>query len=320
MNSRSNSSLPEKAGLHPRNPHRFRYNFPELIASCPELEAFVSLNQYGSHSIDFANPSAVKSLNKALLIHFYGIEKWDIPANYLCPPIPGRADYIHYLADLLAEYNGGIIPRGATVKGLDIGVGANCIYPIVCAKEYAWQLVGSDIDKVAVESATAIANSNSVLNSKVEIRLQPSSNDIFRGIIKPNERFDFTICNPPFHASAEEAAAGSNRKVRNLGLKQKGTPILNFGGQCNELWCEGGEETFLRHMVEQSAEIPTQCFWFTSLVSKSASLPSVYQALRAAHAWDVHTVDMAQGQKISRFVAWTFLRDEEQQAWRKERW
>lgn len=320
MSLKSKNSLPEKVGLHPRNPHRFRYDFRALTECSAELKPFVAVNQFGVETIDFANPAAVKALNKALLSCFYGIGSWDIPANYLCPPIPGRADYIHYLADLLADYNGGVIPRGDKLAGLDVGVGANCVYPIVGRKEYGWQFVGSDIDRVAVDSATAIVNSNSVLKGGVEIRLQPSSKDIFRGIIKPGEHFDFTVCNPPFHASAEEAAAGSERKLRNLGLKQRGKSVLNFGGQNAELWCEGGEEAFLRRMVAQSAEISTQCFWFSALVSKSTSLPAVYNALRAARAWDVHTIDMAQGQKISRFVAWTFLRDEEQEAWKAKRW
>ncbi|SDC28146.1 23S rRNA m(6)A-1618 methyltransferase [Williamwhitmania taraxaci] len=306
--------------MHPRNAHRFSYNFPELIACCSELAPFVFVNPYGNESIDFANPDAVKALNKALLSHFYNIKNWDIPVNYLCPPIPGRADYIHYLADLLADYNDGIIPRGEKLVGLDVGVGANCVYPIIGRKEYGWSFVGSDIDSVAVASAQRIVDSNPVLSNGVTIRLQPSSKDIFAGIIQSGEQFDFTLCNPPFHASPEEAAAGSERKHRNLGLDRKSKPVLNFGGQNNELWCEGGEEAFLRRMVEQSATISTQCFWFTSLVSKSASLPAVYNALRAAHAWEVHTIDMAQGQKISRIVAWTFLKDEEQEKWCKKRW
>ena len=320
VSTKRQSNSPEKPGLHPRNPHRFRYNFQALTECCTELKPFVTVNQFSVETIDFANPAAVKALNKALLAYFYNIDSWDIPANYLCPPIPGRADYIHHLADLLADYNGGVIPRGNKLVGLDVGVGANCVYPIVGRKEYGWQFVGSDIDQVAVESATAIVNSNAVLKDGVEIRLQPSSKDIFRGIIHPGELFDFTVCNPPFHASAYEAAAGSERKLRNLGLKQKGKPLLNFGGQSNELWCEGGEEAFLRRMVAQSAEIPTQCFWFSSLVSKSTSLPAVYNALRAAHAWDVHTIEMAQGQKVSRLVAWTFLRDKEQEEWKAKRW
>jgi len=109
--------------LHPRNRHSGRYDFPKLIAACPELGEYVILNPYGKQSIDFANPDAVRVFNRALLRQFYGIQHWDIPAGYLCPPVPGRADYLHGLADLLAADNGGVIPRGAAVRVLDIGTG-----------------------------------------------------------------------------------------------------------------------------------------------------------------------------------------------------
>ena len=95
--------------LHPRNRHSGRYDFPKLIAACPELGEYVILNPYGKQSIDFANPDAVRVFNRALLRQFYGIQHWDIPAGYLCPPVPGRADYLHGLADLLAGDTG---PRG----------------------------------------------------------------------------------------------------------------------------------------------------------------------------------------------------------------
>ena len=81
----------EKSKLHPRNRHRERYDFKSLISTCPELAPFVARNRYNDDTIDFANPKAVLLLNKALLKHFYGIENWNIPPNYLCPPIPGRA-------------------------------------------------------------------------------------------------------------------------------------------------------------------------------------------------------------------------------------
>jgi 23S rRNA (adenine1618-N6)-methyltransferase len=60
-------------------------------------------------------------LNKAILKAFYKIEYWDIPLHYLCPPIPGRADYLHYTADLLAECNNGQIPRGKDIRILMLG-------------------------------------------------------------------------------------------------------------------------------------------------------------------------------------------------------
>ncbi|MBC7494605.1 MAG: RlmF-related methyltransferase, partial [Flavobacterium sp.] len=119
----------EKTRLHVRNKHRERYNLKALIESVPELAQYVSLNIYNDESIDFFNPEAVKALNKALLKHHYQIDHWNIPPNYLCPPIPGRADYIHYIADLLCGSNYGKIPKGNLVTCLDIGVGANCVYP-----------------------------------------------------------------------------------------------------------------------------------------------------------------------------------------------
>ncbi|MET1078906.1 MAG: RlmF-related methyltransferase, partial [Pseudomonas sp.] len=153
----------EKNPLHPRNRHQGRYDFPALITGSPELAAFVILNPYGKQSIDFADPAAVRLFNRALLKQFYGIAHWDIPAGYLCPPIPGRADYLHYLADLLAAGNGGQIPRGARVRALDIGVGANCIYPLIGHCDYGWQFVGSDIDATALASASTIVGANAKL-------------------------------------------------------------------------------------------------------------------------------------------------------------
>ena len=284
------------------------------------MEQFVFINPYGDQSVDFSNPAAVKTLNKALLIHFYGITDWDIPENYLCPPIPGRADYIHYAADLLAMVNENVIPEGSAVKVLDVGVGANCVYPVIGHQVYGWQFVGSDIDKRAVSSAANIAAINPSLAPHLSFRQQNISSNIFKGVVKPGELFDLTLCNPPFHASAEEAQQGSSRKVRNLG-KQKGREtVLNFGGQQAELWCKGGEVEFIRKMVEESAQIGAQCCWFTSLVSKSAHLSMVYYALEKVGVKGVRTVEMAQGQKQSRFVAWTFLNPAEQAEWAKKRW
>ncbi|WP_428662751.1 23S rRNA (adenine(1618)-N(6))-methyltransferase RlmF [Runella sp.] len=320
MSSEIESASSEKQGLHPRNPHRFRYDFKALIKSCPALAPFVSLNKYHDESIDFANPEAVKMLNKAILIHFYGIHYWDIPANYLRPPIPGRADYIHYIADLLSAGNDADIPMGKAITGLDIGVGANCVYPIIGHQSYGWSFVGSDIDPKALQSAKRIITSNPALTPFVECRLQSSPSSIFKGIVQPNERFDFTMCNPPFHSSQEEASAGTQRKWQNLGrtnLAKKDT--LNFGGQNAELWCEGGEKAFITRMIEQSAQLANRCFWFTTLVSKKTTLPFIYKSLKTVKAFDTQTIEMAQGQKVSRIVAWTFLGNHQQKVWRQER-
>jgi 23S rRNA (adenine1618-N6)-methyltransferase len=312
----------DKGQLHPRNRHQGRYDFPALIAASPELAEFVILNPYGKQSIDFANPAAVKVFNRALLKQFYGIEHWDIPADYLCPPIPGRADYLHYLADLLADGNGGEIPRGAQVRALDIGVGANCIYPLLGNREYGWRFLGADIAANAIASARAIVQSNLGLAEAIELRQQDDAAHIFQDLLQADERFDLSLCNPPFHASAAEAASGSKRKWRNLGKldPKRKLPVLNFGGQAAELWCQGGEAAFIGRLIRESAQYPEQVLWFSTLVSKASNLPGVHAALQKAGAREVRTVEMAQGQKQSRFVAWTFQSAEQHQRWRQARW
>ncbi|MDN0085802.1 23S rRNA (adenine(1618)-N(6))-methyltransferase RlmF [Yersinia nurmii] len=311
----------EKSGLHPRNRHRSRYDFDALSASCPELSVFLAPNAYGDISVDFADPAAVKMLNRALLKHFYGIEFWDIPADYLCPPIPGRADYLHHLADLLASCNGGVIPRGKSVAVLDVGVGANCIYPIIGQREYGWRFTGTEIDPHALSAAKMVVSMNPTLRNTLRLKLQKQPEAIFDGVWAVNERYDVTLCNPPFHGSAEEAAATTRRKLHKLGKGEVAAkPVQNFGGKNSELWCDGGEEGFVTRMVQESVPRGNHCLWFTSLVSKKTSLPAIYHALRYAKAVEVRTIDMAQGQKVSRFVAWTFQTEEQQAAWVAERW
>lgn len=292
--------------FHPRNRHQGEYDFDRLVAASPELKPYVQPNAWQVMSIDFADPRAVVALNRALLQDQYGIRDWALPDGYLCPPVPGRADYLHALADLLAQDNDGRIPIGDAVRVLDVGVGANAIYPLIGRCEYGWAFVGADIDVVALENAARILASNPDLASGIELRRQPDAAHILAGIIRPDDRFDLTLCNPPFHASAAEAHAGSRRKWRNLGRGDAARPVLNFGGQANELYCPGGEPAFIRRMIAESQAFQGQVRWFTTLVSRADNLPAIYRLLRQAGARQVRTVEMRQGQKQSRFVAWTF--------------
>jgi 23S rRNA (adenine1618-N6)-methyltransferase len=220
MSEKKKAPAAEKVGLHLRNKHLERYDFERLKQVCPELANYVKPTAHGGDSIDFANPKAVKWLNKALLKQYYSLEYWDVPSGYLCPPIPGRADYIHHIAELLGKTNNGKIPVGYKVKCMDIGVGASCIYPVIGNKEYGWSFIGSDIDKVALESARKIIEHNAFLKRNVELRFQENPNDIFHGVMERNEPIDIAICNPPFHSSSEEALKSSARKVSSLQNKK----------------------------------------------------------------------------------------------------
>ena len=313
-------NIQEKVRLHIRNKNRERYDLDALKIAVPELTDHITTNKYGAESVDFANPIAVKLLNKALLNHYYGIKNWDFPEDNLVPPIPGRADYLHYMADLLGQSNFGDLPEGEKIKVLDIGVGASCIYPIIGVTEYGWSFIGSDIDQNSVESATNIVNSNTNLEGKIDLRLQENPTAFFKGILNTEEKIDFSMCNPPFHSSTEEAQKGSRRKVKNLSGKKTAKVELNFAGISNELIYEGGESKFIHQMITESQDFAKNCFWFTTLVSKQSNLKGIYKSLNELEVAQIKTIPIGTGNKSSRIIAWSFLSKEEQKEWRETRW
>ncbi|MBW1296498.1 23S rRNA (adenine(1618)-N(6))-methyltransferase RlmF [Aquimarina litoralis] len=283
--------------MHSKNKHHSPYNFDKLCEANKELSKYVKHNPQGNLSIDFSDARAVLELNRSILIYHYELKHWDIPEGYLCPPIPGRADYIHHIADLLQQKN-----STKQIVGLDIGVGANCIYSILASQIYNWKMVGTDINETAIASAKNNIALNPGLENNIEIRHQTDNAFIFQNILRPNEYYDFTICNPPFHASEKDAMKGTLKKLTNLRIKSKD---LNFGGQANELWCNGGEALFIKRMIKQSINFKKQVGWFTSLVSKKDNLPKIHKQLQKLDATH-KTIKMSQGNKQSRFVAWKF--------------
>lgn len=280
--------------MHPRNRHQDRYPLKELCQTSPGLAKHVLINKYGDETIDFTDPAAVKALNGALLKFYYHIDYWDIPDNYLCPPIPGRADYIHSAADLFDQKK--------SLKVLDIGTGANCIYPLIGHSEYDWQFVGTDVDPLSLQNAEKIIQKNN-LSVVIKLRLQTDRKSIFKNIILPDDYFHLVICNPPFHESLEEATKGSQRKWKNLG-KKPAKALLNFGGQGAELWCPGGERSFILQMINESLAFAGKVEWFTSLVSKEENLYPLQKVLQKIPGSEIKIIEMTQGQKKSRFIAW----------------
>ncbi|WP_010250238.1 23S rRNA (adenine(1618)-N(6))-methyltransferase RlmF [Myroides injenensis] len=292
--------------LHERNKHNQLYNFDKLKNVVPELEAYIIKNPSGVDTIDFAKPEAVVLLNKAILMKDYKLTFWEMPKTNLCPPIPGRADYIHYIADLLAEGNNGKIPTGKQIKILDLGIGANVIYPIIGVAEYGWTFVGSEVDVVSIKTASHIIDNNPHLKNNVIIRQQTSKRNILKNIIGEREYFDVVICNPPFFKSREEVLAKTTQKLKNLGKEIIGKPIQNFSGQNNELWCEGGEKAFITNYIYESKHFKRQAVWFTTLVSNKEHLKPLQALLKRSETAEVRVITMEQGNKVSRILAWRF--------------
>lgn len=296
-------------GLHPRNPHHGRYNLPLLCQHYPALSHYIVLTPGNEQSIDFSQAAAVQALNAALLASYYQIKFWQLPDGYLCPPIPGRADYLHYAADLLTELHNSVdqVPQGKQIRMLDIGCGANCIYPILATRSFGWQVVGSEVDPQALAIAQTIVNANPALKGLVKLRQQQDAKQILNGIILANDYFDLIVCNPPFYGSAAEAQAVNQQKWQKLGKTNQGR---NFAGSNSELWCDGGELAFISNMIVESQTYAKQVGWFSSLVSQQKHhkllVAQLNQLAKTSGPIDIRQIKMQQGQKTSLMLAWRF--------------
>jgi 23S rRNA (adenine1618-N6)-methyltransferase len=307
--------LSNTASFHPRNKHQGRYDFEKLVQQHPPLKAYLKTTSDKKKSdvatIDFSDANAVKALNQALLMTQYQISFWDIPDGYLCPPIPSRADYIHRVADLIAV-NGS--PTSKLVQALDIGMGANCIFPLLGHRAYGWKFVGADIDSTAVRTAKGLVQANDLAKA-IKCRLQLHAEHIFHDIIKDTEIFDLVVCNPPFHSSEEKAKTASKRKWKNLG-KNPNTGF-NFKGKSSELAYPGGERAFVSKMIEESQDYKEQVLWFTSLISNKKHLDNLQKQIEYFKA-RFKVLEMQHGQKQSRILAWTYANESKELNWKKQ--
>ncbi|TYA71591.1 23S rRNA (adenine(1618)-N(6))-methyltransferase RlmF [Seonamhaeicola marinus] len=285
--------------LHPNNKHNSGYNIDTLCQSYPELSSFVFENQYKTKTIDFGNPKAVKALNTALLFKYYNVRFWEFPDENLCPPIPGRVDYLHYVNDVLHDSE-----ISKDVKVLDIGTGASCIYPILGHAVYNWKFAGSDIDEVSLRYAQEIINKNN-LNEHISLRFQKESRYILKGLLTETDRFSVAICNPPFYKSEQEAINATTRKLKGLG-QTSDRLTRNFAGKHNELWCRGGELSFLKNYTYESSLFKEQCLWYSSLVSKKDHIRPIKVALKKLNATSIKVINMGTSNKQSRIIAWSF--------------
>jgi 23S rRNA (adenine1618-N6)-methyltransferase len=255
---RLNSTITNKTKFHPRYAFRGNYDMEKLAKIHPKLQPFLraghpaskAKSAQSSHNrrpanitIDFSDPLAVRALNAALLSADYGVSQWDdiVPASSLCPPVPGRADYIHTIADVLwqsatsssdddATVISPTIPKGPSIRGLDVGTGATLIYPLIGTQTYGWSFIASDVDAISIQSASQIAAANGLLDDgRIDIRTQENTRHTLRGILSKDEKIDFVMCNPPFYESAEAYQKENDRKVRNLAAnaRKRGAGIHN---------------------------------------------------------------------------------------------
>lgn len=321
----------EKRCIHPRN--KYSDNPPDfgLLASLyPSFQSYVFYSREGKPRIDWKDFNATRELTRVLLLHDHSITWW-IPDGQLCPTVPNRSNYIHWIEDLLSSDT---IPReDNVVKGFDIGTGANCIYPLLGASLLGWSFVGTDVTDVALEWAERNVKNNPQISELIEIRkvdfeeklidqntnnggscmdfsrnteLSTSSSvelcsgenknyhgpPILLGVVKTGEKFDFCMCNPPFFEAMEESGLNPN---------------TSCGGTPAEMVCPGGEQAFISRIIQDSVQLKQSFRWYTSMVGKKSSLKSLIAKLREVGVTVVKTTEFVQGQTCRWGIAWSFV-------------
>ncbi|KAH0468910.1 hypothetical protein IEQ34_002142 [Dendrobium chrysotoxum] len=321
----------EPPSIHPRNRYAEKPpDFAQLASLYPSFEPFVFFSRSGRPTIDWKDFNATRELTRVLLLHDHAVNWW-IPDGQLCPTVPNRSNYIHWINDLLSSE---LIPatHGSdhSVKGFDIGTGANCIYPLLGASLLGWSFVGSE---VALEWATKNVESNPHLLELIKIRnandpfsfggftssrrdianesnpdlcveenTQPLCQDlkepstleppVLVGVVKDGECFDFCMCNPPFFESFEEASLN---------------PRTSCGGTPEEMVYPGGEKAFITHIIEDSVVLKRSFRWFSTMVGKKANLKFLISKLREVRVSVVKTTEFVQGQTARWGLAWSFI-------------
>nr|XP_024933640.1 RNA N6-adenosine-methyltransferase mettl16 isoform X1 [Ziziphus jujuba var. spinosa] len=336
----------ERPTIHPKN--KYSDNPPDfaLLASLyPSFQPYVFYSRNGRPTIDWTDFNATRELTRVLLLHDHGL-KWWIPDGQLCPTVPNRSNYIHWIEDLLLSE---IIPKtnasGDNVRGFDIGTGANCIYPLLGASLMGWSFVGSDITDVALEWAERNVKDNPHISELIEIRKVERGNDtlsvenLHDGKSHCCEsKLDLTenvgIEGKPL-SSSYDLHAGVNKSYYGppvlLGVVKDGekfdfcmcnppffetleeaglNPKTSCGGTPEEMVCPGGEMAFITRIIEDSSILKHTfrvCRWYTTMLGRKLNLKFLISKLWEVGVTIVKTTEFVQGRTCRWGLAWSFV-------------
>ncbi|KAH9176089.1 S-adenosyl-L-methionine dependent methyltransferase [Lactarius sanguifluus] len=301
--------------MHERNQYKTPPDFDSLAHAYPPLQPHViRAPEDGSPTIDFHDETAQRRLTQALLFRDFDIQL-EIPDDRLCPPVPNRSkssfrsrylahetkprlNYVLWLQDVLSHSSSQEQPP-TSIRGIDVGTGASAIYPLLaCRLSPNWRIVATDVDTVSLASARANVDRNGLSECIGVLRADPTGPILFPLIQDPAASFDFSMCNPPFYASAEDA-------VRSAGAKALSPNAVCTGAEV-EMITAGGEEGFVGRMVRESLALGERCRWYTSMLGKLSSLTALVSLLRAHSITNYALTELVQGHTRRWALAWSF--------------
>lgn len=328
----------ERPIMHPRNKYSDKPPDFSLLASLyPSFEPYIFYSRDGHPKIDWTNFNATRELTRVLLLHDHSLNWW-IPDGHLCPTVPNRSNYIHWIEDLLSS---DVIPNshreGDVIKGFDIGTGANCIYPLLGASLLGWSFVGSDVTDAAVEWAEKNATNNPQITGLIEIRKvdneeKASCSETSCSGMSTNGQSCKNYKGVSVDIEPSTSSSGATNIYHGppvlLGVVKDGekfdfcmcnppffetmeeaglNPKTSCGGTPAEMVCPGGEQAFISRIIQDSVQLKHSFQWFTSMVGRKSNLKVLISKLWEVEVSVVKTTEFVQGQTSRWGLAWSFV-------------
>ncbi|KAI8643636.1 hypothetical protein BD408DRAFT_385291 [Parasitella parasitica] len=291
--------------MHPRNIYKTEPDFAALAKDYASFNPFVKQTEYGRSYIDFKDAQANRELCKCLLKRDFNISI-DFPLDTLCPAVPNRLNYILWLEDLIQD----TLSKRENCQGIDIGVGASCIYPLLgSATNPTWHFLGTEINQRSVDFANRNVQSNH-LEDRITIKHNSDPSKIF--LLEQDKQYTFSMCNPPFYSSQEEIDQGL--------LNKELEPSAICTGSDNEMITKGGEFAFIKLMVMESLKLQQQVHWYTSMIGLKRTIRPLVRLLNDQGITNYIVTDFIQGKTVRWAIAWSFYAERPTKAHAIETW
>ena len=242
--------------------NEFKPDFLILIKEFPELKKYIIKHdeKIEEFSFDWSNNDLSLLMTKSILNYYFNIKYYDIPKGFLIPPVPSRLNYLNLINELIKDI------KKENIIGVDIGTGANIIYPILGNSLYNWKFICSEINNESYNNAKLILQKNN-LEENINLIKQENKNNIFVSIINQENKYTFSMCNPPYYDYEQEI------KIED---KKRDTEY-NF----DEVYYEKGELGFFERYFEESICYKKNIFLFTILIGKKSNSEIIYDKINS---------------------------------------
>ncbi|KAF7668865.1 hypothetical protein LDENG_00282890 [Lucifuga dentata] len=279
--------------MHPRNRYKDKPpDFAYLASKYPDFQQHVHTSLAGRPVVNFKQPEAVRSLTCTLLKEDFGLTI-QIPLERLIPTVPLRLNYIHWVEDLIDG-------QGKPRRGIDIGTGASCIYPLLGATMNGWYFLATEVDDICFDYATKNVEQNN-LSDLIKVVKVPQKTLLMDALKEETAIvYDFCMCNPPFFANQLEAKGVNSRNSR-----RPPPSSVNTGG-VTEIMAEGGELEFVKRIIHDSLQLKKRLRWYSCMLGKKCSLAPLKEELRKQGVPKVTHTEFCQGRTMRWALAWSF--------------